>query len=201
MLKHKSTFEIIQPEDVGVPGTKMILTSRSGKAALRKRFEELGCSLSDEEFAKVYAKFKVIADRKKEVYDEDLLALLEDERGDVIEDEYKLVYVHAVTGNSTIPTATVIVQKGDAKLKEAACGDGPVDAVYKAIDRITGIEPELKSYTLQAVTGEKEALGEVSVSIEYDGRTYPGRATSTDIVEASAKAYLRAVNRIVERRK
>ena len=197
ILKQRSTFEIMTPQSVGVRESRLILTSRSGRHALKDRLRSLGHNVAGEQLDEIYEKFKVIADRKKEVFDDDILALISDEMSAITE-TYHLSYVHAVTGNKTIPTATVIVKReNDETIKEAACGDGPVDACYKAIDRITGLSPKLKNYSLQAVTSEKEALGEVSVLIEHNGRISSGRSASTDIIEASAKAYLRAVNRIL----
>jgi 2-isopropylmalate synthase len=196
ILKERATFEIMSPESVGVPEHQIILTSRSGRHALKDRLAELGYSLSDEDLEKAYVSFKELADKKKEVFDEDLHALVGDEVSAATE-TYHLEYVHAVTGNKTIPTATVIVEREGDAIKEAACGDGPVDACYRAIDRATGVSPKLKDYSLKAVTGGKEALGEVTVLLEDKDRTFFGRSASTDIIEASAKAYLRAVNRLL----
>jgi 2-isopropylmalate synthase len=184
------------PESVGVSEHQIVLTSRSGRHALKSRLEELGYMVTEEELEHTYASFCELADKKKEVFDEDLHALMGDERGHAGE-TYHLTYVHAVTGNKTIPTATVIVEKEGETVKEAACGDGPVDACYKAIDRAIGVSPKLKDYSLKAVTSGKEALGEVSVLLEDGERTFFGRGASTDIIEASAKAYLRAVNRLI----
>ncbi|MFC1671961.1 2-isopropylmalate synthase [Planctomycetota bacterium] len=196
ILKQRQTFEIMNPESVGVSEHQIVLTSRSGRHALKKRLEELGYVVADEVVEQTYAHFLELADKKKEVFDEDLHALMGDERGATAE-TYHLTYVHAVTGNKTIPTATVIIEKEDKQVKEAACGDGPVDACYKAIDRATGLSPKLRDYSLKAVTAGKDAQGEVSVLLECNGRTFIGRGASTDIIEASAKAYLRAVNRII----
>jgi len=138
-----------------------------------------------------------VADKKKHVFEEDLHALLDDELSPVAE-KYRLTYVNAVTGNRTIPTATVIVEEDGKPIKEAACGDGPVDACCKAIDRVVGAKVTLKDYALHAVTAGKEALGEVSVVVEKGGKRYHGRGASTDVIEASAKAYLRALNRVVQ---
>jgi 2-isopropylmalate synthase len=196
ILKKRTTFEIIAPQSVGVRESQIILTSRSGRHALKQRLGELGHVLTGRALDEAYAQFKGIADKKKEVFDDDLLVLVGDEMPTATE-TYHLSYVHAVTGNKTIPTATVILEKEGKPVKEAACGDGPVDACYKAIDRVTGLSPKLANYSLQAVTSGKEALGEVAVLVEHAGNVFSGRAASTDIIEASAKAYLRAVNRIV----
>lgn len=196
ILKEKTTFEIMTPESVGVPDTRIVLTSRSGRHALKTRLEELGYELDEEVFERAHARFKLVADKKKEVFDEDLQALLEDERG-MVSGGYRLVSLYAVTGNKTVPTATVTLEKEGDTAEESSTGDGPVDACYRAIDLITGLSPSLEEYSLRAVTGGKEAMGEVSVRIELEGKTFSGRGASTDIVEASTKAYLRAVNKII----
>jgi 2-isopropylmalate synthase len=197
ILKERTTFEIMSPQSVGVRESRIVLTSRSGRHALKKKLAELGYELGKADLDRAYARFVSVADKKKDVFEEDLHALVEDELSPVKE-KYRLTYVHAVTGNETIPTATVIVEKDGEPVKEAACGDGPVDACCKAIDRVVAIPVSLKDYTLHAVTAGKEALGEVSVVIEKDGRPYSGRGASTDIIEASAKAYLRALNRLAQ---
>jgi len=198
MLKQRETFEIMTPQSVGVRESRIVLTSRSGRHALKKKLSELGYDLHATELEKAYARFVLIADKKKDVFEEDLHALVDDELNPV-QEKYHLTYVHAVTGNETIPTATVIIEKDGKPIKEAACGDGPVDACCKAIDRVVNIPVRLRDYTLHAVTAGKEALGEVTVVIEKDGRRYSGRGASTDIIEASAKAYLRALNYVVSR--
>lgn len=200
ILKDRRTYEIIKPEDVGLKGHKMPLTARSGRHALRYHLKELGYELSEEDFQKTYERFLKLADKKKEVYDEDLQAIVEDEVI-MVPQVFCLEYIHAVTGNQTIPTATVRIRKRDELLEEAACGDGPVDAAYKAIDRITGISCTLVDYNLRAVTGGKEALGEVTVRIRSQGREIAGKGASTDVIEASAKAYINAINRLVARDK
>ena len=195
MLKERNTFEIMTPQSVGVRESRIVLTSRSGRHALKKKLSELGYDLNKGELDKAYARFVSVADKKKDVFEEDLHALVDDELNPV-QEKYHLTYVHVVTGNDTIPTATVIIEKDGEPVKEAACGDGPVDACCKAIDRVVNIPVRLKDYTLHAVTAGKEALGEVSVVVEKDGQRYSGRGASTDIIEASAKAYLRALNRV-----
>ena len=196
IIKERMTFEIINPASVGVTESQMVLTNRSGRHALQKRLTELGYELSSEDLNRTYERFLSVADKKKKVFDEDLHALLGDERAMSVE-TYHLEEVRAVSGSKATPTATVIVQKGGEIIEATSSGDGPVDACYKAIDQITDLSPELLDYSLKAVTAGKEALGEVSVRIKWSGRTFSGRGASTDIIEASAKAYLRAVNRLV----
>ena len=200
ILKDRRTYEIIKPEEVGVKGHRIILTARSGRHALKTRIRELGYELSEEDLERAYEIFVQIADRKKEVFDEDLIAIVEDEILRIPE-TFHLLYIHVVTGNRTIPTATVRIRKGKRIMEEAACGDGPVDAACKAIDRVTGITPRLVDYNLRAVTGGKEAVGEVTVRIKSEEVEVVGRGISTDIIEASARAYINAINRLLYRKK
>ncbi|GAI35425.1 unnamed protein product, partial [marine sediment metagenome] len=144
-----------------------------------------------------YQRFLEIADKKKEVFDEDVAAIINDEIRIVVEKIYELEYLHVVCGTGTLPTASVKIKTKDKTKQAAACGDGPVDAAYQAIREATSQSPKLESYSIRAVTGGKEALGEATVKITDDGRTYIGRGVSTDIIEASAKAYIDAINRMV----
>ncbi|HEY8345129.1 MAG TPA: alpha-isopropylmalate synthase regulatory domain-containing protein, partial [Bacillota bacterium] len=164
--------------------------------AFSERLEEMGYHLSAEDLQKAYERFLEVADKKKEVTDQDLEALVRGELS-LVDDYFSLDYFHVTSGNKTIPTATVRLKTKDQVIQEAACGDGPVDAVYKAMERITGLQIKLKEYNIKAVTGGKDALGEVSVRVQTNGHTFSGRGVSTDIIEASARAYLNAVNRIV----
>lgn len=199
ILKNRRTYEIMRPEDVGAQGHKIVLTARSGRHALKDKLKKLGYKLKDKDFQKTYEKFLNLADKKREIFDEDLRTLVE---GQIfkIPEVYSLQYVNVVTGNKTIPTATVEIKKKNKVIEEAACGDGPVDAIYKAIDRITKMEAKLLDYSIKSVTSGKEALGEVTVKIRVDGKEFVGRSASTDIIEASAKAYLEAVNRACQPR-
>lgn len=198
VLKERSTYEIMNPEMIGLNINNIVLGKHSGRHAIKDRLTELGYSLSDEEIDKTFVKFKALADKKKEIKDEDLSAIVENEVLTVPE-TYKLDYLHISSGTQMIPTATVRLTGGDEKLEEAACGDGPVDAVYKVIDKIVGFTSTLLLYNLHAVTEGKDALGEVTVKIRPNGakNSFLGRGVSTDILEASAKAYLNAVNKIV----
>ena len=195
-IKNPLTYEIIRPEDVGSPKSEVILTARTGRAGLRHRLKELGYTLSKEEIEQIYQRFLQIADRKKEVFDEDVAAIINDEIR-VVEQVYHLDYLHVASGTGTLPTASVRMKVGDKMRQAAACGDGPVDAAYEAIRGATGLSPKLDSYSIRAVTGGKEALGEATVRIVENGRVYIGRGVSTDIIEASAKAYVDAINRLV----
>ena len=196
MLKHRETYEIMRPEDVGILKTDLVLGKHSGKHALRDRTNTLGYHLTDEQLQRVFDQFKALADRKKMVYDADIEALCETE----IHSGPTLWTLHAVTCNSgsgTIPSAAVVLWNRDGTIhKEAAIGDGPVDAVFTALERITGVEPTLKEFRIRSVTVGEDAQGEAQIEAIYKGRTINGRAVSTDIIEASAMAFLQVINRI-----
>jgi len=194
MLKHRSTYEIMQPQDVGLTGTELVLGKHSGRHALGVHLGKLGFKLDDAELQAVYEKFKELADRKKVVFDDDLMALMEEQAEDAPK-VYALDYLRVTAGTDALSTATVRLKKGDKAFLDAACGDGPVDATLKVIDRITGINGELEDYSLQAVTKGEDAVGEVSVSVRFGSEVVSAKGSSTDIVEASAKAYLNALNR------
>ena len=199
VLKERQTFEIIAPQDVGLDATRIVLTARSGRHALRHRLEELGYALSKEDVDKTYERFLSVAEKKKEVYDEDLIAIVDEEIRDIPQ-RYLLEYLHTVSGTGTIPTATVClrVDEGDA-IQESACGDGPVDAAYKAIAKATGTSVQVEEYDIHAVTGGAEAMGEVTVHLSEGDHHATGRGVSTDVIEASAKAYVDGLNRLVIR--
>jgi 2-isopropylmalate synthase len=196
MLKNRLTYEIITPQSIGVPASKLVLGKHSGRHAFRDRLSELGYVLSEDELQKAYERFIELADKKKEVSDRELEALIQGELG-AMQDLFELDYLHVSSGITTIPTATVRISKDGELREEAACGDGPVDAVYKAVDRIVGLPVELKEYAIKAVTGGPDALGEVSIRVQTaEGRIFSGRGLSTDIIEASARAYMHALNKI-----
>ncbi|MBT9148034.1 2-isopropylmalate synthase [candidate division NPL-UPA2 bacterium Unc8] len=196
ILKKRETFEIMTPASVGFKESKIILTSRSGKHAVKHRLGELGYELDKNELDRIYVFFKELADKKKEVFDEDLETIVQGEIS-TIPEVFHLKYIHVTSGSQTVPTATVKLEKKEEVFEDAACGDGPVDAAYRTIDRITGVKGELLDYSLRAVTSGKDALGEVTVRIREGSNTVTGRGSSTDIIEASARAYLKAINKIV----
>ncbi|MHC4950210.1 MAG: 2-isopropylmalate synthase, partial [Planctomycetota bacterium] len=198
VLKKRETYEIMKPEDVGAQKTKVVLTARTGRHGLRHRLEEMGYSLSKAELDHLYERFLVIADKKKEVFDEDIAALIGDEVR-MVDQTYHLEYLNVTSGTGTLPTGAVKIVTKDGQVHQAAaCGDGPVDAAYEAIRQATGLSPKLDNYNIRAITGGKDALGETTVRIENEaGRTFIGRGVSTDIIEASAKAYVDAINRMV----
>ncbi len=194
-LKDRETYEIMRPEDVGLAESRVVLTARTGRAGLRDRLEKLGYSLSQEELNQTYQRFLLVADKKQEVFDEDLIAILHDEIHPVPE-IYQLDYLQIYSGTSAIPTATVRLRvKGEVK-QGAAIGDGPVDAVCKAISQVTGSSAKLARYEIRAVTSGTEAMGEVTVQLEDGGRRVMGRGASTDVIEASAKAYIDGLNKL-----
>ncbi len=196
VLKKRETYEIMKPEDVGSPKTRVVLTARTGRHGLRHRLEEIGYTLSPEEVDHVYERFLAIADKKKEVFDEDLAAIISDEVR-TVEQVYELEYLHVACGTGTLPTASVRICTKEGKTQAAACGDGPIDAAYEAIREATGKSPKLENYSIRAVTSGKEALGEATVRISSEDKMFIGRGVSTDIIEASAKAYVDAINRMV----
>jgi 2-isopropylmalate synthase len=202
MLKDRSTYEIMKPEEVGVPRTDLVLGKHSGRHALRERVEELGYHLGESQMETLFEDFKALADKKKEVYDEDLVVLIEKHLEDAPA-HWALVSLHTIAGSSVLPTATVAIRRPDGRIvRDAAIGDGPVDAIFKAVERVTGVQANLREFAVRGVTAGKDAQGEVTLELEVqtDDRSFRGRAASTDIIEASAQAYLNAVNAIATRR-
>jgi len=196
MLKKSSTYEIIKPQDVGFGGTRLVLGKHSGRHAFSERLRKLGFELDEAELLKAFDRFKALADKKKEIFDEDLLSIVED--GIVsIPETYRLEDLNIISGNKVTPKAAIGLKKGSKLLKKSSFGDGPVDACYKAIDAIVGLKFKLLDYSLKSITGGKDALGEVTVRIKSNKDEVSGRGTSTDIIEASAKAYVNAVNKLI----
>ena len=196
MLKERSTYEIMKPETIGLVGSRMVLGRHTGRHGFVERCKQLSYKLNEQEIEHAYQRFLEIADKKKEVFDEDIEVLINDVIR-VVEHTYELQYLHVASGTGTLPTASVKIKIKDEVKQAAACGDGPVDAAYEAIREATGLSPKLESYSIRAVTGGKEALGESTVKIIDNGRIYIGRGVSTDIIEASTKAYVDAINRMV----
>jgi 2-isopropylmalate synthase len=196
-LKERETYEIMRPEDVGITQSRVVLTARTGRHGLRDRLEKLGYSLSQDELNQAYQRFLIVADKKQEVFDEDLVAILHDEIHPVAE-TYQLDYLHIYSGTSAIPTATVRLRIGGESREGAAIGDGPVDAVCKAISGVTQSAAKLVRYEIRAVTSGTEALGEVTAQLEESGRKVVGRGASTDVIEASAKAYIDGLNKLAD---
>lgn len=195
VLNERSTYEIMTPESIGLKENQMVLGKHSGRHAFEDRLKELGFTLSKEEINECFARFKDLADKKKTVTDQDIEALLSEKITEVPE-TYQMEYFHISSGNQTVSTSTVKLRKGDELLEEAATGDGPVDATFKAIEKAVGIGINLMDYGIKAVTSGEDALGEVTVRVKKNGTLYLGRGISTDIIEASAKAYLNAINKM-----
>jgi 2-isopropylmalate synthase len=210
VLKERTTYEIINPRDVGVPDSEIILSARSGRHGLRHRLEELGYTLHEEEFEKVYQRFLEVADKKKTVDTRDLEAIVADEVQVFFEETYHLEHVQVSCGSHSIPTATVRIRGPNGQIFcDADHGSGPVDAVYRAINRVIGEPNELIEFSIQAVTEGIDAVGRVTIRIEADDpvsengverRVFSGRGADTDIVVASAKAYMFALNRLLAAR-
>jgi 2-isopropylmalate synthase len=196
ILKKRETYEIMTPEMIGLEGSRMVLGRHSGRHGFADRCKQLGFNLTKDELDAAYLKFVEIADKKKEIFDEDIAAIISDEsRG--IEQTYQLEYLHVASGTGTLPTASVKIKTKDGVKLAVALGDGPVDAAYEAIRQATGQSPKLENYSIRAITEGKEALGEANVRIANGkGRVFIGRGVSTDIIEASAKAYVDALNRM-----
>jgi 2-isopropylmalate synthase len=197
MLKERTTYEIMRPADVGFTSTNLVLGKHSGRAALVARAKTLGYHLSGDQLQQVFDEFKVLADKKKEIYDADLAALIEQQihtEGDL----WSLVSYDLVTGTGKIPSVVLRLRRGNEEVTtETACGDGPVDAIFLAIEELTGIDVVCKDFNVHSVTVGKDAQGEVMVTVEHQGQPYRGRGVSTDSIEASARAFLAAINRIV----
>jgi len=199
MLKDRSTYEIMRPEDVGVPRTELVLGKHSGRHALRQRLGELGYHATDEQLAAIFDDFKILADKKKDIYDADLEALMEQHIHEEL-DLWELVSLHTSAGTGVIPTATLRMRKaGNGEFQDAATGDGPIDAVFRTMERITGIEVTLSDFQVRSISSGKDAQGEVTVEVRQDDVVYRGRGISTDIIEAAARAYLSVLNKIATR--
>jgi 2-isopropylmalate synthase len=197
-LKERTTYEIINPRDIGVPESDIILSARSGRHGLRHRLEQLGYVFDDDgRFHQIYERFLEVADKKKTVGDRDLEAIVADEVR-TIGVAYDLAYVQVSCGDHSMPTATVRIRLPDGEERfDAAIGNGPVDAVYRAINRVIDVPNELIEFSVKAVTEGIDALGEVTIRIQSDGHIFSGHGASTDIIVASARAYMNALNRMV----
>jgi len=197
MVKESSTYEIMDPRTVGIPASSLVLGKLSGKHAFRERLAELGFALSEEALGHAFKAFKELADKKREITDRDLESLVSEELR-METQVYKLDHVDVSCGDHSLHSAAVrLIGPSGEVLADAALGTGPVDAVYKVINRIIGIPNTLVEFNINANTEGFDAIGEVLIRIESDGRMYTGRGASTDIVVASAKAYMNALNRLI----
>ncbi len=195
MLKHKKTYEIMTPESVGWNTNRMVLGKHSGRAALKARYVELGVELDDERLMAVFDRFKVLADKKKEMFDEDLMSLLSDD-AEVDAEHVKLISLHAASGTSDSPVAAVELDIDGVCHKATAEGDGPVDAAFKAIKSLVEPNGKLLLYAVNAITAGTDAQGEVTVRLQDGDRIVNGQGSDTDIVVASAKALIAALNKL-----
>jgi 2-isopropylmalate synthase len=195
ILKSRRTYEIMQPRDVGFGETKLVLGKHSGKHALRVKLKKMGFNLNESELAKAFDRFKVLADKKKNIYDEDLKAIIEDEMIS-LDEIFKLKYLYIEGGTKHMPKAAICLEFNKKQHQAKATGDGPVDACYKAIDKITGLRGRLIDYNIRSATSGKDAIGEASIKVSVKGKVITGRGTSTDVIEASVKAYLNAMGKM-----
>jgi 2-isopropylmalate synthase len=196
MLKERTTYEIMRPEDVGFSMTELVLGKHSGRAALASRIKAMGYSLAPEQMQTVFDAFKILADKKKEIYDADIAALVEQEMRTVPE-FWSFVSYEVSCGTGRTPAVRLRLRRGTEEVTaEESCGDGPVDAIFLAIEKLTGINVACKDFNVHSVTVGKDAQGEVMVQVEHEGRMHRGRGVSTDSIEASARAFLTAINKI-----
>jgi 2-isopropylmalate synthase len=195
LLKERSTYEIMRPESIGLVKTNLVLGKHSGRHAFRDRLKQMGYDLSDDDLNKAFERFKRIADQKKEVFDEDLEAIVSDEMQQ-IEEVFVLKDLRAESGTGLTPTATVAMEVNGQAVKQTGTGDGPVDAVYRTIAHITGTKSKLDAYLVKGITGGTDALGEVTVKVVEVGKKVAGHGADTDIIVASAKAYVNALNKL-----
>lgn len=199
MLKERSTYEIMRPEDVGFVGTGLVLGKHSGRHAFKERIKALGVDLNEADLEKAFERFKKVADKKKNIFDEDLLAIVEDEFK-VFHKTWSLVALKSTSGTNIKPDVCVTLKSKTKTFEQSSSGDGPIDACYKAIDKITQMQGKLMDYSIQSVTQGKDAMGEVTVKVNFGDNSVIAHGTSTDILEASAKAYIDAVNKIISQK-
>ena len=196
ILKYRETYEIMDPATIGIPKGTLVLGKHSGRHAFKDRVTTLGYTLSETQLESTFAKFKALADKKKEVFDEDVEALV-DELLETAPATWELIGLQVTSGTNAIATAAVKLRDSNGEeVQDASVGDGPVDAIYSAIQRLTGIHCSVLDYRIRAVSKGKEAQGEVQIELEHSGRIVRGRGLSTDILEASARGYLAAINRL-----
>ncbi|MHB8770302.1 MAG: 2-isopropylmalate synthase [Syntrophales bacterium] len=196
LIKEKSTYEIMTPQSVGISDTHIVLGKHSGRHAIANRLREMGYGMTDEEINRIFVRFKELADVKKEVFDEDLEAIVYEETSRNAE-KYRLLYLNVVSGNVAVPTATMQMEVDGQMVQEAGFGVGPVDATFAAIRKITNTNYPLLKFAVNAITGGTDAQGEVTVQLKFNGRSAVGRGAHPDILVASAKAYINALNRLV----
>ncbi len=195
VLKEKLTYEIMTPQSVGIPKSSIVLGKLSGRHAFRERLRELGYRLSEGDLERAFIRFKQLADKKREIFDEDIESIVVEEILRMPR-RFKLIYLNVISGNVTVPTATVQMEVDGKVIQEAGFGDGPVDATFKTIKKITRTRSKLLQFAIHAITSGTEAQGEVTVRLEERGQTVIGQGADTDVIVASAKAYINALNKI-----
>jgi len=195
VLKERLTYEIMTPESVGIPQSLLVLGKLSGRHAFKKRVEEMGYELTEEQLNKAFKRFKELCDQKKHLYDEDIDAIISQEILNLPE-KFKFIYLNVVSGNRTTPCATVEIEENGKIIKEATFGNGPVDAVFNAIKKITKTKSKLLSFVISAITTGTDAQGEVTVKLEQGGKQVLGKGVDPDVLVASAKAYINALNKL-----
>ena len=200
VLKKKLTYEIMTPESVGIPKSSLVLGKLSGRHAFKERLKELGFRLAEKDCELAFTRFKELADKKREIYDEDIESIVTEEINRMPH-RFKLIYINVMAGNMIVPTATVKMEVDGEVIQEAGFGDGPVDAAFKTIKKITRTRSKLLQFVINAITGGTEAQGEVTVRLEEKGRTAIGQGADTDVIVASAKAYINALNKLEYRKK
>ncbi len=198
MLKERTTYEIMRPEDVGFAKTDLVLGKHSGRAALADRSKALGFRLTGEQLQQIFEEFKKLADKKKEIYDGDVVALIEQQLHGVVQEHWRLVAYEITSRTGDVPHVKLTLQNGgEAATREITAGDGPIDAAFRAVEQITGLQLVCKDYQVRSATFGRDAQGEATLEVEHDGRAYRGVGVSTDTIEATIKALLNAVNRII----
>jgi 2-isopropylmalate synthase len=195
VLKEVSTYEIMKPQDIGIKESKLVLGKTSGRHAFKDKVESLGYKVGDDDLMKLFRRFKEVADKKKEIFDEDIEAIIADELVRVPE-KYKLVYLNVSAGTTVRPTATVTIEIDGEQKEQAGFGIGPIDATYNTIAQVTGTESKLIHFSVSSLTGGTDAQGEVTVRLQEEGRVALGQGSDPDIIIASAKAYINGLNRL-----
>lgn len=198
VLKYKLTYEIMQPQDVGIDSNRLVLGKHSGRHAFVDRLKHLGIDFTGTDMNKAFERFKELADKKKNVYDEDLIAIVTEEAVRM-PDKYELAYLNVTSSSMGVPYATVKMKIDGQEFTDSASGDGMVDACYKVISKIAGIEPKLERYSVKSITGGTDAQGEVTCLIQENGMSVNGQGSHTDIIMASALAFINALNKLARR--
>ncbi|MCY6485928.1 2-isopropylmalate synthase [Clostridium aestuarii] len=198
VINNSKTYEIMTPESIGLKQNNMVLGKHSGRHAFQERLNELGYNLDKDKIDEAFKKFKELSDKKKEISDSDIEALV-NQNVIQVDEKYNLENFQVTTGNNMVSTATVRIKKDDKVMQEAACGDGPINALFNVIERTIGVNIKLEDYALKAITSGKDALGEVTVKVDIDGNKFIGRGISLDVIEASVKAYMNAINKFANK--